>query len=161
VVVDEVVAGLCAPRPREVGDVRRELDEGGARPRVVVLGAVVLVHLHDRLRPRAQQRDVGVREAEQVGDHEHRQRLGVVGDDVERAGATRLLVGGVEQVAAHLLDAVATGIDVAAGERLWPRAGAAGCAWAARSRAGRPVKPVERLPDVLRLARGEDAAEPS
>ena len=48
------------------------------------------VHPHDRLRPAPQHRDVGPGEADQLGDDQDGQRLGVLPDDVE-AGRVHLV----------------------------------------------------------------------
>ena len=52
---------------------------------------VLLVHVHDRLRPGPQLHVVGARHAEEVGDDVDRQRLGVLGQQVDRAGRVEVV----------------------------------------------------------------------
>ena len=80
--------------------------ELGARDdgfRLLLGSPVELVHLDDRLRPRAEQVAVRLRPAEQLGDDEDRQRFGEVGDARRRPSAE--MVGAVvEQPGGQLLD---------------------------------------------------------
>jgi hypothetical protein len=75
-------------------------------------GGLGLVHPDDRLRPAAQGRDIGTGEADQLGDHQDGQRLGVLPEHVETAR-----VHLVEQRGGERLDARAQPFDVAAVER--------------------------------------------
>ena len=71
----------CGHQPAQVVD---ELGRGALGVGALLRRHRVLVHLHDGVRPRPQQRPVRLRDAEQLGDHLHRQRLGVERDQVDR-----------------------------------------------------------------------------
>ena len=89
-VADQVVAGLAPPARRRAPSCtpRTRPPPSTARP-VRCRARAVLVHRDDAGRPRPQQVPVRLGYAEQLGDHGNRQRLGVVGEQVERrAGST-------------------------------------------------------------------------
>ena len=150
---EQVVAGRLRALRGELLDVCRERPGRLAGRLLVGRGPVHLVHPHDRLRPRPQVVPVGLGDAEQLGDHEHRQRLGVVLDDVE------LAVGQVgQQPRGQLLDPRRQPLHVAAPERAGhqpPQPGVLG-RLAVEDRVG--VQPVEGLPVGVRRAWPEDPA---
>jgi hypothetical protein len=81
-VVAKIGAALGEQRTHIVGELL-------ARPQRRVFGFPAdrrLVHPDDRLRPRPKLREVGARRAEQLGDDEHRERLGIVAERVEGRG---------------------------------------------------------------------------
>ena len=79
-------------------------------------GNVVLVHLDDGVRPRAQYVPVGFGNAEQFGDDLDGQRFGVQRNEIDR----RSICAGVGEVVGETvgqnLDAGAQAFDVSAGE---------------------------------------------
>ncbi len=99
------LAGQLAYDGGEVGG----RGDGGGDDRV---GRCHLVHLDDRLRPRTQLRGELGGHSEELGDHEHGQRLGVLPDDVEADG-----VDPGEQPRGELAHPGPEPFDVAAVER--------------------------------------------
>ena len=99
---------------------------------------------------------VGARDAEQVGDHQHGQRLGVPLDDVE---ALRVEV--VEQAGRDLAHPRPQPLDVPARERLGDRAAQPGVRRRLVLHHLVAVQEVERLEVVERLLVGPDPAEPA
>ena len=79
--------GSRTPGAGQLAQVAGELHRGAHRGALDLVGGVQLVHAADVGRPGAQQRPVGLGDAEHLGDHGHRQRLGDLGDQVAAAVA--------------------------------------------------------------------------
>ena len=149
-------AGLDAALGDQLADQAGEVG-GGARPpsSTVCWRRRDLVHPHDRLRPVAQVVRVRARHAEQVGDHEHRQRLGVRLDHVE---AVRVDLG--EQLRRELAHPRPQPLDVAAGEGRGHRTPQPGVLGRLVLHHLVAVQQVERLEVVERLLVLPDPAQP-
>ncbi len=88
---DQVVARVRPSLAEQVAKVCRELE---ARLNGLVrglVGRVELIHEADVRRPRPKEMAIGLRDPEELGDHGDRQRLGIVGDEVDLAAAAEVI----------------------------------------------------------------------
>ena len=153
---EQIRAGRAHPLARQLADVCREVAARRARRALLLGGALDLIHLDDGLAPWAQEVLVDIGEAEQFGDHQDRQWLGIGGDDIERRAA----VGGlVQQLRGELLDARRQPLHVAAPEGAGDQTPQPGVLRRLRVEDGVRVQPVEGLPLGLGPARHEDPAQ--
>jgi hypothetical protein len=143
----EAMAHAYAPYSHFPVGAAARVDDGRRR--------VDLVHAHDRLGPVPQLGGVGRRDAQQLGDDEHRQRLGVPGDQVE------LAVHVLEQGRRELAHPRTQPLDVAAVERRRDRAPQPGVLGRLVLHHLVAVEEVERLQEGRRLAVAPDSPEPA
>src|SRR5918996_590461 len=122
---DQVLGRVLAALTDQLAEVIGEL-HGRRRSRsAVLLGGIQLVHPADLGRPRTEVVAIGLGDAQQLGDHRHRERLGHRGDQIDLAGAEDLLNQPVHQP----LDGRPELLDPAGGERLGHQPADAGVVW--------------------------------
>src|SRR5918996_1015545 len=142
---DQVLGRVLAALTDQLAEVVGEL-HGRRRSRsAVLLGGIQLVHPADLGRPRTEVVAIGLGDAQQLGDHRHRERLGHRGDQIDLAGAEDLLNQPVHQP----LDGRPELLDPTGGERLGHQPADAGVVW--RLHVEDPLP--DRVPDPRREQR--------
>ena len=155
-VAEQVGTGVGGPLGRKTLDVCRELAARAPCRRLVGRGLVDLVHPHNVMRPRSQQVLVRLRPPEELGDDQHRQRLGVVRQDVEAPHGVEPLDAPVEEAVGELGDPRLQAGDVPPGEGPLHESTKPGVLGGLAVEDRVRVQPVEGLPVGVGDARRED-----